>query len=82
MICRHCNKDFEEKEIDEHHIHPRFMDNKDGKGMKLYLCKKCHHILHLTIPKVMWKYVDDKNSCINAVISFTLKYGGKDGFQC
>ena len=77
MICRHCNKEFQGKEIHEHHIHPRFMDNPKGNGMKIYLCEKCHNILHLIIPKIIWEYVDDKDTCLNAVIKYTLKYGGK-----
>ncbi len=50
MKCDKCNKDFPENEIHEHHIHPKFMNNKKGEGKKAYLCKKCHDILYLIIP--------------------------------
>jgi len=78
MICDKCKKDFEEKDIHEHHIHPRFMDNKKGDGMKIYLCEKCHNILHLIIPSIIWRYVSYKDKAINSVIEFTKGYV-KDG---
>jgi len=73
MKCDKCKKEFIECEVDEHHIHPRFMDNKEGKGLKSYLCKKCHSILHLIIPKIIWKQVpkEEKQKCIDKVIHFT-----------
>lgn len=75
MKCDHCKKDFEEKDIHEHHIHPRFMDNKKGNGSKLQLCKKCHDILHLIIPTIIWKFVNNKYKCLKEVIEYTKKYG-------
>lgn len=78
MKCNHCNNEFEEKDLHEHHVWCRFMDNPQGKGMKIRFCKKCHDILHLTIPKIMWKYISNKDDCINDVIKYTLKYGGKE----
>ena len=66
MRCRKCSKEFEEKCLDEHHLHPRFMDNKKGNGMKTWLCKKCHNIVHLKIGAMLWRYVPDrfKPDCI------------------
>ncbi len=78
MNCDKCKKDFEEKDIHEHHLHPRFMDNKKGDGMKIYLCEKCHNILHLIIPSIIWRYVSYKDKAINSVIEFTKGYV-KDG---
>ena len=60
MKCQKCYKYFCEEEIDEHHIHPRFMDNRGGGGKKAYLCKKCHQIIHLVIPKLLWDLMDQK----------------------
>ena len=66
--------------VEEHHIHPRFMNNFKGDGKKIPLCKKHHDILHKTIPSIIWRYVQDgfkfsswktKTYCINAVIKFT-----------
>ena len=73
MKCDKCLKDFPEREIHEHHIHPRFMDNKKGSGKKIYLCEKCHNILHLTIPAVLWTFIkeEDKQNAINVVKFFT-----------
>lgn len=54
MKCDKCFKDFEEREIQEHHRHPRFMDNPKGNGMKDYLCKGCHDFLHKLMLKWLW----------------------------
>jgi hypothetical protein len=76
MICQKCKKEFEEKEIHKHHIHPRFMNNKKGEGIKIYLCEKCHNILHLIIPKIIWECLNEKQKkdCINNVLNFTEKW--------
>jgi len=81
MKCDKCQKDFPEREIHEHHIHPRFMDNKKGLGMKIWLCEKCHNILHQIIPSIIWKYVLDdwKQICKDDVTNFTFKYINKEG---
>jgi len=81
MKCDKCLKDFPEREIHEHHIHPRFMDNKNGLGMKINLCEKCHNILHQIIPSIIWKYILDdwKQICIDDVTNFTFKYINKRG---
>lgn len=73
MKCQFCSKKFEEKDIQEHHIHPRFMDNKKGNGKKIYLWEKCHNILHLTIPTVLWTFIKEENkqNAINVVKFFT-----------
>jgi 5-methylcytosine-specific restriction endonuclease McrA len=73
MKCQICGNEFEEKKIQRHHLHPRFMDNKNGNGKKIYLCEKCHNILHLTIPAVLWTFIrkEDKNNAINVIKLFT-----------
>ncbi|RPI76044.1 MAG: hypothetical protein EHM47_00975 [Ignavibacteriales bacterium] len=73
MKCEKCKLDFGEKDIHEHHIHPRFMNNKKGNGKKIYLCEKCHNILHLLIPTIIWKHIEieDKTQTIDAVLKFT-----------
>ncbi len=73
MKCTKCDFDFDEKEIQEHHVHPRFMDNENGNGMKCYLCKKCHNILHFTIPAIIWRSVPEniKDEIIKSVIKYT-----------
>jgi len=60
-------------EIDEHHIHPRFMDNPLGLGKKYMLSQTEHIKLHLIIPSIIWKYIPKhlKQKCINEVISFS-----------
>lgn len=71
--CDRCKK----SPIEEHHLHPRFMDNKKGDGMKIWLCKKHHDILHQIIPCIIWNFVPEssKEKCIKAIINFTNKYG-------
>ena len=64
--------------LEEHHVHPIFMNNPLGKGEKIMLCRDCHQILHQRIiPSIIWLYVQDygyhfaswkhKNPCIEAV---------------
>jgi len=76
MKCQKCKIDFPESEIHEHHIHPRFMDNKKGNGMKCCLCKKHHNILHFKIPGILWKYIPEnkKKEVIELVEEFTKNY--------
>ena len=73
MMCSHCKNEFIEKEIHEHHIHPRFMDNKKGDGMKIYLCKKCHDIIGGILLKLVWGQVSEGNKKIlkTKIKSFT-----------
>jgi len=73
MKCQICKNEFEENKIEEHHIHPRFMDNKNGSGKKCNLCKKCHDILHLQIPTIIWRFipVDKRQDVIDAVVKYT-----------
>lgn len=71
MRCQRCDNDFAEQDIQEHHIHCRFLNNPKGQGKKIYLCEKCHNILHLLIPVIIFNHVPDKMSCIDDVIRFT-----------
>lgn len=79
MKCQHCNIDFEEDDIHEHHIHPRFMNNKKGEGMKIHLCKKCHDILHFIIPKLMWDVIPNiyKPALIEKIKYYSLQWGNQ-----
>ncbi len=72
-VCKKCNSD---KEIEEHHVQPKFMDNEKGYGLLIDFCKKHHHILHLIIPSIIWKYIPEKYKLkvIKEVQSFTYKY--------
>jgi len=81
MKCDKCKKDFLDKDLDEHHIHPRFMDNKKGDGMKIYLCKKCHYIIHGFIATIIWKYVpmNLKQKAIKEVKKLGKRWGGLNG---
>ena len=79
MICDKCKKEFLEEEIHEHHLHPKFMNNKEGKGRKVQLCPKCHNILHLIIPSIIWKYVKEKEKCILSLMVFTKNWVKKNG---
>ena len=78
MNCQKCKRNFEEREIHEHHIHPRFMDNPKGHGMKVYLCEKCHNILHNIIPSILYRYIPNKQMSIRNVINFTEKWVKED----
>jgi len=74
MKCSRCNDDFPEHQIDCHHEHPKFMDNTKGIGSQINLCKKCHNRIHLIIPSIIWKYINDdkKEDCIKEVMRLSL----------
>jgi hypothetical protein len=44
-------------ELEEHHIHPRFMDNRNGSGKKYKISKKQHSILHGKIMNWIWQEI-------------------------
>lgn len=62
--------------IEEHHLHPKFMDNYNGHGEVIKITKKHHIIIHNIIPSIIWKYVryEEKKKCIDEVINFSKKY--------
>lgn len=62
--------------LEEHHIHPKFMDNKKGNGDTYSITKNEHIKLHLIIPTILWKYIpqEEKQKCINEVIEFSKKF--------
>ncbi len=75
-----CEKleEIEEKEIgisieefEEHHIHPRFMDNKNGSGQKYRIIKYKHNMVHGNIMNWMWECIreEDKEKTIQYIIS-------------
>ena len=73
MKCSKCKNDFEERKIQSHHKHPKFMDNPKGIGLQINMCEKCHNILHKIIPAIIWRFVpeDKKQKCLEAVIKYT-----------
>ena len=82
MKCDKCESCFE---VEEHHLHPRFMNNLNGTGIKVWLCRHCHQILHQNIiPSMLWSYVQDygfnfqswknKKQCIEAVKRRTITW--------
>ena len=76
-ICKKCGSN---NNIEEHHINPKFMDNPKGYGIKVNLCKKCHTILGLIIPSILWKYIPEKDKfkVIKEVENFTIEIYCKD----
>ena len=72
-IC--CRKSGETKNLELHHIVPKYMGGKDIDG-RVYLSKKQHDILHNIIPSIIWKYVPEerKEDCRNTVKRFTLRW--------
>lgn len=72
--CNKCGKiETLESKCNLHHLVPKFMGGTDKEG-RVYLCEKCHNILHNILPSIIWKFVVDKAGCIKAVKSFSLKY--------
>lgn len=79
--CRFCNNQFEEKDGQFHHIHPRFMNNSNGNGSKIFLCKKCHDIWGLMIPRLYWHILtpQQQKQAIDIVVEATKKKCDKHG---
>lgn len=79
MICKKRDCDItEEKELELHHIIPRFMGGNDTNGRK-YLCKKHHNIIGLLTPSILWNFIpeQDKERAREAVKSFTINWINK-----
>lgn len=55
-IYEKVNTDVDE-EMENHHIHPRFMDNEGGEGQQFSMPKKNHSILHGKIMIWIWKEI-------------------------
>lgn len=63
-------------ELESHHIHPRFMDNKNGKGQQFNIPKIKHSILHGKIMTWLWEEVVDKDKAVNNIINKSKKFLG------
>ena len=72
-FCKKCESN---QEVESHHVWCKFMNNKKGLGIKIDFCKKCHTILHLIIPSIVWKYIreEDKPKIIKEIAEFTNFY--------
>ena len=77
MRCFKCGS---EEKVEEHHIHPRFMDNPFGEGHKIPLCNKCHQIFHTNIiPVFLFNEIQNQQQTISNLKVLTYKWlGGKD----
>lgn len=76
MRCYRCESEIKNE---EHHVHPRFMNNKNGEGIKITLCKDCHTILHRNIiPSFLFNQIENKEKAISDLKSFTFRWIGKN----
>jgi hypothetical protein len=64
--------------IEEHHIHPKFMDNPEGLGQKYGIGQREHRILHNMIMNWIWESIrqEDKEKIIEDVISKSKEFIG------
>ena len=72
LYCKRCGKQESETQIDSHHIIPKSCGGRDSD--RVYLCVKCHNILHNILPSILWKHISDKSRAINAIKKFTFYY--------
>lgn len=63
MICQKCGFFIEVKDytdlirIEEHHLHPKTLDNPKGLGQLIILCRNCHILkLHPLILKIVQEH--------------------------
>lgn len=77
MKCSKCGIDLPEKQIEEHHIIPKsinqFLLDNHKENPTIWLCKKCHDIIHKMLLKQVWKFIPDnkKEEAINHLINYT-----------
>ena len=64
------------KKEEAHHIHPRFMDNKNGSGQIYSISKRKHSMLHGLIMKWLWEEVKDKEMAIKNIIRKSKEFIG------
>lgn len=64
--------------LEEHHIHPKFMDNPKGLGQQFRITKKQHSIIHGKIMNWVWENIreEDKEKTINYVINKSKEFIG------
>lgn len=82
MKCQKCNKDFEEKDIDESHDVPCYLFEGNRKGRKNqadlfgrhYLCNKCHKLYEASL-----RFRLRHMACLFANEFFNFKKGDEDG---
>lgn len=67
--CKKCGYDEDPSKIHLHHLVPKVCGGTDKDG-RVYLCKKCHDILHLIIIKWVWKFIPDQEK---EVVKFFIK---------
>lgn len=66
MVIRVCNNCGEKEvgsgksNLERHHIFPKSIGGKDEDGTIL-LCKSCHYLAHIKLPKILWLYIPEKN---------------------
>ena len=77
LYCKFCgykpSKLEEEKNIDKHHIIPKYMGGTDKDG-RIDLCKKCHSILHHKIESIIFNmFVDNQEECKRVMDSIVRK---------
>lgn len=54
--CKLCWQEFDESEVEHHHIIPKSIGGTDKDG-RAYLCKKCHTIWHFSLLRYVWSFV-------------------------
>jgi hypothetical protein len=57
--CKRCGSEIN---IEGHHINCKFMNNPNGFGEVVDLCKdNCHIPLHLIIQSILWKHIKEQD---------------------
>jgi len=69
---------FIKEKLESHHIHPKFMDNKNGDGRQYFIKKRTHYILHGEIMNWLWEEVKDKEKAIKNIIKKSEKFIGDE----
>jgi len=64
-----------EEKKEEHHIHPKFMDNPKGLGQQYLISKKQHDVLHGKIMVWLWNEIptEKRKEVIKLIIKKSMK---------
>jgi hypothetical protein len=77
MKC--CQKCGSSENIEEHHVHPAFMNDGIRSGQTIDLCKKCHHLIHqMIIPSILFRNIHNKDDVIAEIKNATVKWIEKE----
>ena len=72
ITCRRCEIGTE-KEVQLHHIIPKYMNGTDEDG-RIYLCLGCHTLLHILVARIVFESIPKTMHSQNRLAAFIFKW--------